>query len=238
MEIVTGCAKLLLEDSKNNLQTDGRYVIFDIFEILILHYGGFILKQDERRLQTTRLLLEKTKELIREKGCDSITMKDIMDRSGLSKGAIFHYVKSKDELFVWVLQERLEETNELFMNVVEQGSRSFDEPYQKIFESILAYADADVTNKLLMYLFGKEEKPVISEALKRYYERSVFLSRQWIETGQRHGVILESVDAGKTAEMFVLLTIGLRVRSTIPSVSSVFSAADFSSFIIDILKSP
>ncbi|OCA90356.1 TetR family transcriptional regulator [Bacillus sp. FJAT-27225] len=195
------------------------------------------MKQDERRLQTTRLLLETTKELIREKGCHSITMKDIMNRSGLSKGAIFHYVKSKDELFVWVLQERLEETNHLFMNEVEQGRRSFDEPYQKIFESISAYANADVTNKALMYLLGKEDQPVIAEALKQYYERAVFLSRQWIETGQRHGVISELVDAGKTAEMFVLLTIGLRVQSTIPSVTSVFRAQEFSSFIIDILKS-
>lgn len=195
------------------------------------------MKQDERRLQTTRLLLETTKELIREKGCHSITMKDIMNRSGLSKGAIFHYVKSKDELFVWVLQERLEETNQLFMNEVEQGRRSFDEPYQKIFESISAYANADVTNKALMYLLGKEDQPVIAEALKQYYERAVFLSRQWIETGQRHGVISELVDAGKTAEMFVLLTIGLRVQSTIPSVTSVFRAQEFSSFIIDILKS-
>lgn len=195
------------------------------------------MKQDERRLQTTRLLQETIKELIREKGCDSITMKDIMDRSGLSKGAIFHYVKSKDELFVWVLQERLEKTNELFMIEVEQGRRSFNEPYQKIFESILAYENADVTNKVLMYLLGKEDQPVIAEALKQYYKRSVFLSRQWIETGQRHGVISESVDAGKTAEMFVLLTIGLRVRSTIPSVPAVFKAQEFSSFIIDILKS-
>lgn len=195
------------------------------------------MKQDQRRLQTTRLLLETTKELIRERGCHSITMKDIMDRSGLSKGAIFHYVKSKDELFVWVLQERLEETNEHFNNEVEQGHLSFDEPYQKIFESISAYANVDLTNKVLMYLLGKEEQPVIAEALKQYYERSVLLSRQWIETGQRHKVIPESVNAGKTAEMFVLLTIGLRVRSSIPSVPAVFMAQDFSSFIVDILKS-
>ncbi|WP_316568886.1 TetR/AcrR family transcriptional regulator [Neobacillus sp. YIM B06451] len=195
------------------------------------------MKQDERRMQATRLLLETTKELILEKGCHSITMKDIMNRSGLSKGAIFHYVKSKDELFVWVLQERLEETNQLFMNEVEQGRRSFDEPYQKIFESISAYANADVTNKALMYLLGKEDQPVIAEALKQYYERAVFLSRQWIETGQKHGVISDLVDVGKTAEMFVLLTIGLRVQSTIPSVTSVFRAQEFSSFIIDILKS-
>ncbi|WP_426445308.1 TetR/AcrR family transcriptional regulator [Paenibacillus sp. S-38] len=196
------------------------------------------MKQEERRQQTIRLLLDTTKELVQEKGCQSITMKDIMERSGLSKGAIFHYVKTKDEIFVRLLQERLEETHERFMNEVEQGRLTFEEPMQKVSESISAYEDAqDATNKVLMYLLGKEEQPIIAEALKQYYERSVFLSRLWIQTGQRHGVIPQSVDADKTADMFVLLTFGLRVRSSIPSTVSAFKANDFTSFIIDILKS-
>ncbi len=141
------------------------------------------MKQEERRQQTTRLLLDTVKELIREKGCHAMTMKDIMDRSGLSKGAIFHYVKSKDEIFVWVLQERLEETNTQFMNEVELGRRSFEEPMRKIAESILQYENPqDVTNKVLLYLLGKEDQPVIAEALQQYYERSMELSRQWIVT--------------------------------------------------------
>ncbi|MDQ6423452.1 TetR/AcrR family transcriptional regulator [Paenibacillus sp. LHD-117] len=196
------------------------------------------MKQEERREQTKRLLLETTKELVREKSCPSITMMDIMDRSGLSKGAIFHYVKSKDEIFVWLLQERLEETNEQFMLEVEQGRRTFDAPMQKITESLLAYANAqDITNKILMYLLGKEDDPIIAEALKQYYERSVLLSRQWIEMGKQYGVIPESVDAGKTADLFVMMTFGLRVRSSIPFVTSDFQAQDVSSFMIDILQS-
>lgn len=200
--------------------------------------GGMTLKQEERRRQTTTLLLESTKELIEEKGCYAMTMKDIMDKSGLSKGAIFHYVKSKDEIFVWVLQERLEETNKRFMDEVEQGRRSFDEPMQKIAEGISSYENAhDVTNKVLMYLLGKEEQPIIAEALKQYYERSVYLAKQWIETGQRYGVISETVDADKAADMFVLLTFGLRVRSTIPVATVHFNAQDLSSFISHILQS-
>lgn len=196
------------------------------------------MKQEDRRHHTTRLLLETTKELIQEKGCHSITMKDIMDKSGLSKGAIFHYIKSKDEIFVWVLQERLEAINERFMNEVEQGRRTFEDPMSKISENISALENAqDVTNKVLMYLLGKEEQPFIAEALNQYYEHSVHLSRQWIKIGQQHGVIPESVDADITAEMFVLLTIGLRVRSSIPFAAASFKAQDLSSFITDILKS-
>ncbi|MFD2611670.1 TetR/AcrR family transcriptional regulator [Paenibacillus gansuensis] len=196
------------------------------------------MKQEERRLQTIRLLLDSTKELIREKGCHSITMKDIMEKSGLSKGAIFHYVKSKDEIFAWVLQERLEETNEHFMNVVEQGEKTFDEPMQRIIDRLPVLEDAqDVTNKVLIYLLGKEDQPLIAEALKEYYGRSVHLAKQWILTGQQHGVISESIDADKTADMFVLLSFGLRVRSSIPLGSLSFTTQDYSTFMVNILKS-
>jgi AcrR family transcriptional regulator len=200
-------------------------------------HGGITLKQGDRRQQTTQLLLDSTKELIGEKGCHSVTLKDIMEKSGLSKGAIFHYVKSKDEIFAWVLQERLEETNERFMNEVEQGHKTFNGPMQKITDRLPALDDAkDVTNKVLMYLLGKEDQPMVAEALKQYYERSVHLSKQWILTGQRHGVIPESVGADKTAEMFVLLSLGLRVRSSIPLAQASFNNQDYSSFMVNILN--
>ncbi|WJH36008.1 TetR/AcrR family transcriptional regulator [Paenibacillus sp. CC-CFT747] len=47
------------------------------------------MKQEERRQQTTRALLEAARELIVEKGCHAVTMNDIMERTGLSKGRFF-----------------------------------------------------------------------------------------------------------------------------------------------------
>ncbi|KFM94527.1 MAG: TetR/AcrR family transcriptional regulator [Paenibacillus macerans] len=195
------------------------------------------MKQEERRQQTTRRLIDATKALIEEKGCYSITMQDIMDRSGLSKGAIFHYVKSKDEIFVWLLQEVLEETNRRFMNEVEHGRRNFDDPMQKIKESIIEYESPySITNKVLLYLLGKEEDPLVAEALKEYYDRSVYLSKVWIETGQKYGVIPEMVDAEKTAEMFTLMTLGFRIRSSIPNVRAILKAQDLTALMTDILN--
>jgi hypothetical protein len=53
---------------------------------------------------------------------------------------------------------------------------------------------------------------------------------------QRHGVIPESVGADKTAEMFVLLSLGLRVRSSIPLAQASFNNQDYSSFMVNILN--
>ncbi|MDT3428894.1 AcrR family transcriptional regulator [Paenibacillus forsythiae] len=195
------------------------------------------MKQEERREQTIRQLLDATKELLRDRGCHSITMKDIMEKSELSKGAIFHYVKSKDEIFAWVLQEQLEEINKHFMNEVMRVPQTFDGPMQVISSHLAALEDAsDMTNKVLMYLLGKEDEPPLAEVLKKYYEQSVHFSREWIGSGQRHGVIPESVDPDKTAEMFVLLSLGLRVRSSLPINTTAVAARDLSAYMASILK--
>lgn len=195
------------------------------------------MKNEDRRERTIRQIFDATKELLREKNCHTITMKDIMEKSELSKGAIFHYVKNKDEIFAWVLQDRLEEINEQFMKEVEQGEKTFDGPMLAISSNLAALENAnEVTNKVLMYLLGREDEPAVAEVLHHFYQRSVHLAKQWIVIGQQHGVIQESVDSERTAEMFVLLSFGLRVRSSFLKVPVSYTAQDLSSFMAATLK--
>ena len=56
---------------------------------------------------TFQHILAITEELILEKGCRHTTLKSIIERTGLSKGAIYHYVDSKDELFRLILQSKV-----------------------------------------------------------------------------------------------------------------------------------
>lgn len=194
------------------------------------------MKQELRRQQTTQLLLDTTKKLIQEKGCHSITMQDIMDRSGLSKGAIFHYVKSKDEIFAWVLQEKLEDINQRFMEQVNRGKKEFAGPMRQITENLPTLQDPkEITNQVLVYLLGKSGQPEINDVLMSFYQHSVNLSRHWIATGQQHGVIPESVETNKTAELFVLITLGLRMRSFLATTDFTFNADDLSSFLTEML---
>ncbi|KRF03773.1 TetR family transcriptional regulator [Paenibacillus sp. Soil766] len=194
------------------------------------------MRNEERREITTRKLLDATKALLKEKGCHAITMKDIMDQSSLSKGAIFHYVKSKDEIYAMVLHERLEETNAKFMRETEHAVKTFDGPMQSISHNLIALEDPnDLTNKVLKYLLGKEDDPTVAGVLQHFYERSVSFAKNWITIGQIHGVIMENVNPDQTAEMFVLLSLGLRVRSSFASTSAQIST-EVSTFMSTILK--
>lgn len=197
------------------------------------------MKQEERREHTKRILLEATEELIREQGCSQTTLNDIMKRSGLSKGAIFHYVSSKDELFVHVLRAKLAEQNEQFMSEVnKQGDiKQFDGPMNTITNSMSRLESRDdVSNLILMYLIGKSDQPEIADIVAGFYKEATATSKKWIVTGQEAGVIPESIDAERTAELFELLSFGLRMRGLIGVDSHVFSTKDYADFIIDILR--
>ncbi|EGG34659.1 TetR/AcrR family transcriptional regulator [Paenibacillus sp. HGF5] len=197
------------------------------------------MKQEERREQTKRILLEATEALIREQGASRTTLTDIMKRSGLSKGAIFHYVSSKDELFVLVLRARLAEQNEQFMNEVnKQGDiKQFDGPMNAIATGMSRLESRDdVSNLILMYLIGKSDQPEIADIVAGFYREATATSKEWIVTGQEAGVITKSIDAERTAELFELLSFGLRMRGLIDVTSDVFSTKEYSDFIIDILR--
>ncbi|AJY76720.1 TetR/AcrR family transcriptional regulator [Paenibacillus beijingensis] len=194
------------------------------------------MKREQKREQTLQLLLDTTKTLISEKGCTQTTLSDIMQQSGLSKGAIFHYVSSKDELFSLVLKAAVDETNNRFFDAVHLGEKEFDAPMQEIAKGISILGDAgDVTNLILMYLISKSDQPAVKEVLNHFYEHSVRTSKKWIATGQQHGIIPPHINADQTAELFVLLSYGLRVRAAMNSESA-FGISDFVGFITGILQ--
>jgi AcrR family transcriptional regulator len=196
------------------------------------------LVRESKRRHTKQLILDATKELVCEKGCSKMTLNDIMERTGFSKGAIYHYVKSKDELLALVLQERLEDTNYRFSVKVGQGKKELEGPLQEILKSLPSLQDPyDVTNRIFIYLLSQNDQPEVGKVIRRYYEHTLQLSKQWIVTGQKSGVIPLSVNADKTAELFILISNGLRMRSAVSSDSYAFSTDDFSTFMADTLRS-
>lgn len=196
------------------------------------------MDRESKRKNTKKLLLDATRALVQERGCHKMTLNDIIKHTGLSKGAIYHYVKSKDELLALVLQERIEETNDRFFAEVNQGKKEFEGPLKEIVKNLPSLQDPhDATNQIFLYLLSKNDQPAISTIINKFYDQSLQLSKQWITAGQHAGVIPLSVNADKTAELFILISYGFRVRSSIFNDSHDFSADDFSLLMVDLLQS-
>lgn len=50
-------------------------------------------------------LISTARHLFQTKGYDAVTMQDVMDALGIAKGTIYHYFKSKEELFQAVVED-------------------------------------------------------------------------------------------------------------------------------------
>ncbi|MFK9093478.1 TetR/AcrR family transcriptional regulator [Bacillus salipaludis] len=164
--------------------------------------------------QSFQHILSVTEEIILEKGCRNTTLKDIIERSGLSKGAIYHYVASKDELFGLILQSKIEEMNEKFhmtiTSSIKEGSSnqgSFSMVSQFFYSRQNTH---DIGNLIFIYLLSQDNEKV-KKILNDIYRYSKDTGAKWIRMGQDNGVIPANIDAEKMAKLMITFSYGLRV---------------------------
>ena len=60
------------------------------------------MKQEEKSLLSKGKIIDAAMKLFLEKGYENTTMQDIIEAGGMSKGAIYHYFKSKQEIVVYL----------------------------------------------------------------------------------------------------------------------------------------
>jgi AcrR family transcriptional regulator len=155
-----------------------------------------------------------TEEIILEKGCRNTTLKDIIQRSGLSKGAIYHYVDSKDELFGLILKSKIEEMNEKFHTTI---TRSINEDGRKQggFGIVSQFFHSrqntnDIGNLIFIYLLSQDNEKV-KKILNDIFRYSKETGIQWIKMGQANGVIPANIEAEEMATLMMTFSYGLRV---------------------------
>lgn len=69
------------------------------------------MKQNEKSLATKIKVLETASLLFTQRGFESTTMQDIINSSGVSKGAIYHHFKSKEEILEALTDQMFCENN-------------------------------------------------------------------------------------------------------------------------------
>ncbi|UQZ81256.1 HTH-type transcriptional repressor KstR2 [Paenibacillus konkukensis] len=195
--------------------------------------------QDKSMNASLKMLLDIAEQMILEKGCRATTLQDIADRGGLTKGAIYHYVKSKDELFGLILEAGMETTNQRFFESVArapEGREGLAGPLNTLSERLGHVAGTDnAANLIFIYLLSQNDKPAVAAILNRYYEAAVQTSKKWIEVGQQHGAIPEHVDAEKAARMFAIFKNGLQVQHIVSPDGGEIGDRDIFQFMMNAL---
>lgn len=70
--------------------------------------------------------------LFLEKGYEETTMQDIMESSGVSKGAIYHYFVSKQEIISFMIKDAQKHINTRFLEIADDNSLSVEEKIKAV----------------------------------------------------------------------------------------------------------
>ena len=94
--------------------------------------GGANLNQREKSFATKNKILNAASMLFLEKGYEETTMQDIMESSGVSKGAIYHYFVSKQEIISFMIKDAQKHINTRFLEIADDHSLSAEEKIKAV----------------------------------------------------------------------------------------------------------
>ncbi len=143
----------------------------------------------EKSAQKRMYILETARKVFMEKGFKDVTMKDIVEACDISRGGLYLYFASTEEIFMEVLKLETEETDDVF-----SGSIGEDAAPSDILALFLKEQKKELLSKrnnltMAVYEFFFANKfPKKGHLLKQQFDAAVKIIEKLIEAG---------VDAGE-----------------------------------------
>lgn len=156
---------------------------------------GQMSRKDARVKRNGKKPAERRKELVdaaarlfAERGYESTSVRDILDSVGGAPGMFYYYFKSKQDIYVAVMEDFLSERMSRKCQIMEDGERSFDERIA-VLRSLV---EDDVSEYVMS--FDPEPGESVSDASYKLWDMVRMLDRM---AGPYAKLMLEGTRAGK-----------------------------------------
>ncbi len=128
------------------------------------------MKQPTKRSeQNKEKIIKAARSVVSQQGISNTTLQLIADEAGISKGALYYYYKTKDDILYDIMEEDNAESNKIVHNVTNE-SFDHDKVIRNIAEGIMERIHSDEKNRLNLYLQG-EALQGNSELQERYQKK-------------------------------------------------------------------
>lgn len=156
-------------------------------------------------------ILEAALEEFSQKGYSGTKISDIIKRAGISQGLLYHYYKSKDELYLAVIEKSIELSLTLFKEVIQYNLKGWD-AVATMTDWIFQWLKSGGEGKLRFFFMQQAAmlKPIpeeIKKALIKSNKMNEYMVKL-IKEGQEEGKIVEG-DPLKLATMYWVLVQGI-----------------------------
>ena len=160
----------------------------------------------EKSAQKRKYILEVARKVFVEKGFKNVTMKDIVDACGISRGGLYLYFDSTEQILMEVLQMEADETDDVFTEQIAREDPAADilTLFLKEQKKELLQNKDNLTVAVYEYFFAHQTTDK-NNMLRRQFDAGVRVIEKLIEDGIASGEFYCENPKGAAANiMFVL----------------------------------
>lgn len=167
----------------------------------------------EKSSQKKQFIMETARGIFMEKGYKDVTMKDIVEACGISRGGLYLYFESTKEIFQEVLKLESQETDDLFAVKIQENATAAD-----IMALLLKEQKKELLRKknsltIAIYEYYFANKPGKKEnGLREQFEGAVSVLEKLITDGVESGEFYCEDPLGCARNIMYVLE-GLKVAS-------------------------
>lgn len=167
----------------------------------------------EKSAQKKKYILDTARKVFVEKGFKSVTMKDIVEACEISRGGLYLYFESTDQILMEVLQMEADETDDVFTEQIAREDTAADilTLFLKEQKKELLQNKDNLTVAVYEYFFA--HKPTDkNNMLRRQFDAGVKVIEKLIETGIDSGEFYCENPKGAAANIMYVLE-GLKINA-------------------------
>jgi len=135
------------------------------------------VKKEEKAVKNIQIIYNTTLDLSIEKGFQNMSLRDLSNRSGLSMGAIYSYISSKDELLDMILNQG----RQIGMQILSEEIFSTDDPVKKFHTAVRIHLYMSEIMYKWFYFSYMETKNLNRKELKKSIESELFTEQIFID---------------------------------------------------------
>lgn len=174
----------------------------------------------EKSIQKRKFILKTAKGVFMEKGFKNVTMKDIVEACDISRGGLYLYFESTEQIFLEVLKMDSEEGEDVFSDGIADDATAAEILllFLKEQKKELLRKKNSLTKAIYEYFFDNHP-PRKENILKKEFDAAVLIIERLIETGVENGEFI-CEDCGGAARNMMYVLEGLKISAQTIGISS------------------
>lgn len=178
--------------------------------------------------QTRQRLLQAARELFNEKGFANTTLTEIVQRAGLTRGAAYWHFKSKDEIFITVVEQALDDMTASKKQALSRADCTAKERLQELLELPCRMpAEYALVNSVAALLPACPQFAELEASVQQHKDQLRQLVRNFLEEAQNQGQLTLHASTESTTKLFFLLFEGLYFHTQEGKVVTSRELSDF-----------